>query len=163
MGRAQEQFMNNEIEFLIPGKIVISGEYAVLDGAPAIVSALNQRASIKIQKTEKQHNIFLTSAIDHIFPFIIDDDFNIVWLDSDPGVFGLVLEYAISILEIKFKEKFCINVNSSEFFQTTQDGKVHKLGIGSSAAVSVGVTQALTRFYGISSSENLLKQANSIH
>ncbi len=48
---------------------------------------------------------FLTSAIDGIFPFIIDDDFNIVWLDSDPGVFGLVLQYAINILETKFKEK----------------------------------------------------------
>ena len=32
-------------------------------------------------------------------------------------------------MEIKFKEKFCIDVNSSEFFQTTQDGKVQKLGI----------------------------------
>lgn len=163
MGKAQEQIMNNEIKFSIPGKIVISGEYAVLDGAPAIVSALNQRANIKIQKIDKQHNIFLTSAIDGIFPFIIDDDFNIVWLDSDPGAFGLVLQCAINILEIKFKEKFCIDVNSSEFFQTTQDGKVQKLGIGSSAAVSVGIIQALTQHYGISSSENLLKQANSIH
>jgi len=154
--------MNNEIEVLIPGKIVISGEYAVLDGAPAIVSALNQKANIKIQKSDKQHNIFLTSAIDGIFPFIIDDDFNIVWLDSDPGVFGLVLQYAINILETKFKEKFCIDIDSSEFFQITQDGKVHKLGIGSSAAVSVGIIQALTRYCGISS-ENLLKQAHSIH
>ena len=156
--------MSNEIEVLIPGKIVISGEYAVLDGAHAIVSALNQRVKIKIKKSDKQHNIFLTSALDSMFPFIIDDDFNVVWLDSDPGVFGLLLQYAINIMKTKFKENFCIDVNSSEFFQTTQDGRVHKLGIGSSAAVSVGITQALTQYYGISTPpEHLLKQAGSIH
>ena len=156
--------MNNETEVLIPGKIVISGEYAVLDGAPSIVSALNQKVAIKIQKSNKQHNVFLTSALDSVFPFIIDDDSNIVWLDKDPEVFGLLLEYAINIIEPEFKEKFCIDVDSSDFFRTTKDGKVRKLGIGSSAAVSVGIIQALTRYHAISSSpENLLKQANSIH
>ena len=156
--------MDNQIEILIPGKIVISGEYAVLDGASAIVSALNQKVNIKIQKSDKEQNIFLTSALESDFPFIIDDDSNIVWLDTDPGIFGLLLQYAINIIKPKFKEKFCINIDSSEFFQTTEDGKAHKLGIGSSAAVSVGIIQGLSRYHDISSSpENLLKQANSIH
>ena len=156
--------MSNEIEVLIPGKIVISGEYAVLDGAHAIVSALNQRVKIKIKKSDKQHNIFLTSALDSMFPFIIDDDSNIVWLDKDPEAFGLLLEYAINIIEPEFKEKFCIDVDSSDFFRTTKDGKVRKLGIGSSAAVSVGITQALSQYQTLRSSpENLLTQANSIH
>ncbi len=156
--------MNNEIEVLIPGKVVISGEYAVLDGAPAIISALSQKVNIKIQKSDKKHNIFLTSALESIFPFIIDDDSNIIWLDTDPGVFGFLIQHAINIIKPKFKEKFCIDVDSSEFFQTTQDGKDYKLGIGSSAAVSVGITHALSRYHDISSSpEKLLKQANSIH
>ncbi len=54
--------MNNGIGVSIPGKIVISGEYAVLDGALAILATLNQRANIKNQKSDKNYNIYSTSA-----------------------------------------------------------------------------------------------------
>ena len=156
--------MNNEIQVSIPGKIVISGEYAVLDGAPAIVSTLNQKVNITIQKSDKNHNIYITSGLDGVFPFTIDDDFNALWLQADPGVFGLLLQHAFKILKPKLKEKLYIVVDSSEFFRTTNDGVAIKLGIGSSAAVSVGITQALSQYQDIrSSSENLLTQANSIH
>ena len=156
--------MNNEIQVSIPGKIVISGEYAVLDGAPAIVSTLNQKVNITIQKSDKNHNIYTTSVLQGVFPFTIDDDSNVVWLKTDPGVFGLLLQHAFKILKPKLNEKLCISVDSSEFFQTTKDGTAVKLGIGSSAAVSVGITQALSQYQKIrSSSENQLTQANSIH
>ena len=127
--------MNSEIVVSTPGKIVISGEYAVLDGASSIVSTLNQRANISIHKSDKNYNIFSTSALESIFPFTIDEDSNIVWFDADPGVFGLLLEHAFNILKPQLKEKFCISVDSSEFFRTTKDGAAIKLGIGSSAAV----------------------------
>ena len=156
--------MNNGIEVSIPGKIVISGEYAVLDGAPAIVSTVKQKVKISIQTSVNNHNIYSTSALDGVFPFRTDDDFNVLWLDADPGIFGSLLKYAFRILKPKLKEKLCIDIESSEFFQTTKDGTVHKLGIGSSAAVSIGITQALSEYQAIlSSPENLLTQANSIH
>ena len=156
--------MNNEIQVSIPGKIVISGEYAVLDGAPAIVSTLKQKVNITIQKSDKNHNIYTTSVLEGVFPFTMDDDANVLWLEADPGVFGLLLQYAFKILKPKLKEKLRIAVDSSEFFRTTNDGVAIKLGIGSSAAVSVGITQALSQYQDIRSSpENLLTQANSIH
>lgn len=156
--------MNNEIQVSIPGKIVISGEYAVLDGAQAIVSTLKQKVNITIQKSDKNHNIYTTSVLQGVFPFTIDDDANVLWLEADPGVFGLLLQHAFKILQPKLKEKLCIVVDSSEFFRTTKDGIAIKLGIGSSAAVSVGITQALSQYQDIRSSpKNLLTQANSIH
>ena len=156
--------MNNSIKVSIPGKIVISGEYAVLYGASAIVSSLNQRAAITIKNSNKQHNIFVTSGLESNFPFIIDDDANIIWLDLDPGAYGLLLKHAFNILKPKLKEKLSITVDSSEFFQTTRDGVIHKLGIGSSAAVSVGITEALSHYQAVSTSpKKLLNQANSIH
>ncbi len=156
--------MNNEIQVSIPGKIVISGEYAVLDGAPAIVSTLKQKVNITIQKSDKKHNIYTTSVLQGVFPFTMDDDANVLWLEADPGVFGLLLQHAFKILKPKLKEKLRIAVDSSEFFRTTNDGVAIKLGIGSSAAVSVGITQALSQYQAIRSSpENLLSQANSIH
>ncbi len=156
--------MNNEIQVSIPGKIVISGEYAVLDGAPAIVSTLKQKVNITIQKSDKNHNIYTTSVLQGVFPFTMDDDANVLWLEADPGVFGLLLQHAFKILKPKLKENLWIAVDSSEFFRTTKDGTAIKLGIGSSAAVSVGITQALSQYQAIRSSpENLLTQANSIH
>ena len=156
--------MNNEIQVSVPGKIVVSGEYAVLDGAPAIVSTLKQKVNITIQKSDKNHNIYTTSILQGVFPFTMDDDANVLWPEADPGVFGLLLQHAFKILKPKLKEKLCIAVDSSEFFRTTKDGTAIKLGIGSSAAVSVGITQALSQYQAIRSSpENLLTQANSIH
>ena len=156
--------MNNEIQVSIPGKIVISGEYAVLDGAPAIVSTLKQKVNITIQKSDKKHNVYTTSVLQGVFPFTMDDDANVLWLEADPGVFGLLLQHAFKILNPKLKEKLWIAVDSSEFFRTANDGTAIKLGIGSSAAVSVGITQALSQYQAIRSSpENLLSQANSIH
>ena len=94
----------------------------------------------------------------------MDDDANVLWLEADPGVFGLLLQHAFKILKPKLKENLWIAVDSSEFFRTTKDGTAIKLGIGSSAAVSVGITQALSQYQAIRSSpENLLSQANSIH
>ena len=55
--------MNHEIQVSIPGKVVISGEYAVLDGAPAIVSTLKQKVNITIQKSDKNHNIYIDSIM----------------------------------------------------------------------------------------------------
>ena len=156
--------MNNGIGVSVPGKIVISGEYAVLDGALAILTTLNQRANIRIQKSDKNHNIYSTSALEGVFPFTIDDDANVLWLEADPGEYGSLLQHAFKILKPMLKEKLSIIVDSSEFFQTTKDGTAIKLGIGSSAAVSVGITQALFQYQEIESSpRNLLTQANSIH
>lgn len=75
-----------------------------------------------------------------------------------------MLQHAFKVLKPKLKEKLCIAVDSSEFFRTTNDGTAIKLGIGSSAAVAVGISQALSQFQDIRSSpEILLTQANSIH
>ena len=156
--------MNNEIGVSIPGKIVISGEYAVLDGALAILTTLNQKVNIKIQESDKNHNVYLTSALEGVFPFVTDDDANIIWLEADPGTYGLLLQHAFKILKPMIKEKLSIIVDSSEFFRTTKDRTAIKLGIGSSAAVSVGITQALFQYQEIISSPgNLLTQANIIH
>ena len=156
--------MKNEIKVSIPGKIVISGEYAVLDGSPAIVSTRKEKANITIQKSEKNHNIYSTSALEDIYPFKIENDSNVVWLEEDPGEFGSLIKHAFKILQPKLKQKLHIAIDSSKFFRIRKDRTAIKLGIGSSAAVSVGITRALSQYQEILTlPENLLAQANSIH
>ncbi|HEX7719131.1 MAG TPA: hypothetical protein VF389_04940, partial [Woeseiaceae bacterium] len=49
-----------EVMMSAPGKAVLCGEYAVLDGAPAIVMAVNCRARVKLQSTnEASHSLAL--------------------------------------------------------------------------------------------------------
>jgi len=42
-----------------PGKVVIAGEYAVLDGAPAICMAVNRRAHVSITTSDIDHHSVL--------------------------------------------------------------------------------------------------------
>ena len=40
-----------------PGKVVLAGEYAVLDGAPAICAALDRRARVQIAPSGTDHHV----------------------------------------------------------------------------------------------------------
>ena len=40
------------IEASAPGKMVLVGEYAVLEGSPALVSAVNREAKVRLELTE---------------------------------------------------------------------------------------------------------------
>ena len=40
-----------------PGKFVLSGEYAVLDGAPAVCVAVDRRARVSIEPYDSDHCI----------------------------------------------------------------------------------------------------------
>lgn len=47
-----DQLSINAVRTSAPGKVVVSGEYAVLIGAPAIAMAINRRASCSLQVTD---------------------------------------------------------------------------------------------------------------
>ncbi len=48
-----------DVKTSAPGKVVVSGEYAVLDGAPAICMAVNRRAHISITTTDNDYHSVL--------------------------------------------------------------------------------------------------------
>jgi len=92
-----------------PGKLILTGEYAVLDGAPAIVLAMNRRAV-----ATRGPNTRLRGSS----PFLI------ALADEVAQRFGADSIAARAALEVA--------VDSSEFYDGAQ-----KLGLGSSAAVTV--------------------------
>jgi len=90
-----------------PGKLIITGEYAVLDGAPAIVLAVDRRAIARRNGTPRGSSPFLIAVADEI-----------------AARRGAADPAAHAALEI--------SVDSRAFYH-----RITKLGLGSSAAVTV--------------------------
>ncbi|HET9987116.1 MAG TPA: hypothetical protein VFQ65_01320 [Kofleriaceae bacterium] len=93
-----------------PGKLILTGEYAVLDGAPALVVAVDRRVTARRRTGPHGSSPFLVAVADEI-----------------ARVYGPDSPAAAAAMEIV--------VDSSTFFLGNT-----KLGLGSSAAVTVAAT-----------------------
>jgi len=93
-----------------PGKLIITGEYAVLDGAPALVVAVNRRAIATRQRGPRGSSPFLIAVAEEIERRLGKDD---------PAT----------------RAAFEVVVDSTRFYHMGT-----KLGLGSSAAVTVAAT-----------------------
>jgi phosphomevalonate kinase len=93
-----------------PGKLIVTGEYAVLDGAPAIVIAVDRRAIARRNATPRGSSPFLLAVADEI-----------------TARRGAADPAARAALEV--------SVDSTAFYD-----RMTKLGLGSSAAVTVAAT-----------------------
>src|SRR3954465_8219320 len=93
-----------------PGKLILTGEYAVLDGAPALVIAVNRRVLAARRRAPRGSSPFLVAVADEIARRH----------GADHPATRAAME---------------ITVDSSAFYLGDQ-----KLGLGSSAAVTVAAT-----------------------
>ena len=125
-----------------PGKAVLSGEYVVLEGAPAIATALNRRARIKLSKTRQEfHSVTAPGYMDGTWRFLQDRHGAFNWQDELPAASSFaLLENVWKRIPIDATLRLSVSIDSSEFFDPSSG---LKLGIGSSAAVATALTQAL--------------------
>ena len=137
----QESLM--KIETTASGKVFFSGEYMALEGGRAIILSTPQSAKVSISENNETNNILFSSMSDHSYPFLIDEEMQIAWLEEDPMHLGSVLNEAVNQFNRSFSGK-SISIDTSEFFY-----KERKIGIGSSAAVSVALTKALNKLLGL--------------
>jgi phosphomevalonate kinase len=93
-----------------PGKLIVTGEYAVLEGAPALVVAMNRRAIATRRRGPRGSSAFLLAIVDEIEKRVGKDD---------PAT-----RAALEVV-----------VDSTRFYEGGM-----KLGLGSSAAVTVAAT-----------------------
>ncbi|MGB5345714.1 MAG: hypothetical protein WBN23_06075 [Woeseia sp.] len=125
-----------------PGKIVLCGEYAVLHGAPAIAAAVSRRARVDVEATaragvrvrapgyrddEISYRLLPGGALEQDAPVAPDRDFALfeqLWKACAPAVTGG--------LEIR--------LDTAAF---SDPATRRKLGLGSSAALSVALVAAL--------------------
>lgn len=144
------------IRVLAPGKMVLVGEYAVLYGAPALVAAVDREAAVSLS-TQAGAGLVVHA------PDIGIVNLRLYWESGHLGlqngrplppvlkVVSGVLGFYSSRLQARVAhEELRIEIDTSGFVQQADNCK---LGLGSSAAVTVALTRALLTYLEASKSE----------
>lgn len=138
--------MSIMIKASAPGKLYITGEYAVLEpNHPAIIIAVDQFITVSV--TESQHEGSITSSYSNFLPIPWRRKDGKVWIDERENPFNYVLQ-AIRTTEQYVQEQhqsvrfFHLDINSH---LANKDGR--KYGLGSSGSVTVATIKALLQFY----------------
>lgn len=124
-----------------PGKLVLLGEYAVLEGAPALVLAVDRRARVSL--VPSGHDSWeIASPTFGLQARLQLRDGNATWIDNA----ATELQW-IAILLARFPQAQalppCRLELDSDAFYLDHAGTLAKLGLGSSAALTVALLGAL--------------------
>jgi phosphomevalonate kinase len=120
-----------------PGKVVLSGEYAVLVGAPAVCMAIDRRAHVTIAASDGEHHVVSRVGKSNEPCRFKSSDGIIEWID-DGDDFAL-LEDVWETVGLAPTSNVSLRLDTREFSDVATG---NKMGIGSSAALTVALTAA---------------------
>ena len=135
-GKARRRGASKLIETSAPGKVVLSGEYAVLAGAPALVAALDRRVTCRLTLRRQGGWEFLGTGHDMRQQMSLDD----VLASAANTLAGIVPQV---LRPFETPPHVRVELDSSACYLNGI-----KLGIGSSAAVVVSFATALAALAG---------------
>ena len=121
-----------------PGKIVLAGEYAVLDGAPAICAALDRRARVQIVPSDTDHHVVMAPGFSDARGEFLALDGELQWL-AGGDEFPLLTDVWHTANAMP-SAKLSLQLDTREFIDAEQGVKI---GIGSSAALTTALAAAL--------------------
>ena len=135
-----------EKEVSAPGKLILLGEYAVLEGAHALVASVDRRASVQ-WRTRELEFLLESSHLDRILSFIIDENGTPLYDEQYPPdikklrFFNAAFATGRQVLKERGRnlKPAHIKLDTSEFY--TEQGL--KMGFGSSAALTVSIIAAM--------------------
>lgn len=137
------------MEVSAPGKLLLAGEYAVLDGAPGLVMAVDRRARVSLEPSpDKRWHLTSLQDRSRKGSFTFGNDGHPQWRNrAEQGTFALVdtVLRNLDLLALASLPAFSLVLDTTEFFES---GGNQKLGLGSSAALTVALTDALERWAG---------------
>jgi len=137
-----------------PGKLVLLGEYAVLFGHPAMVAAVNRRARVKLSASEDDHWSVVAPGFEESSPaFDLEPIGGFRWREPRSATaarFVLVERVLDSLVTARLVDPGDLAparlvLDTREFYHSTAGGE-EKLGVGSSAALTVALTETLRRW-----------------
>jgi phosphomevalonate kinase len=122
-----------------PGKAVLAGEYAVLEGAPAIAMAVNCRARVAVLPSP-DGRCSVQSAGGHIVHFGTGAPGELQWLDGGEHQEHALFQEVWREAKIGPAEPMAFTLDTRTLFDGASGAK---LGLGSSAALAVALAAAL--------------------
>ena len=128
------------IQYRAPGKAVVWGEYAVLEGAPAMVMAVDRYASAKIEAGVGQWDLVSTGFDDQAC--LSTEALMKLGAGEPEGVAGLIRAALTALGDPALPSSAARILTASQDFH--RNGI--KLGIGSSAAVCTAACAAIAEF-----------------
>ena len=147
-----------KVKVSAPGKVFISGEYLALDGSLATILSTKQRATITIKDSNNTFNVLYSLPSNKSFAFDVNNDFKIDWINDDPKEIGSFIEQAILEMQIK-PTKIQFVIDTTDFYSQNK-----KIGIGSSAAISSALTNAINKYFDKGySQKKVIDVAISLH
>jgi phosphomevalonate kinase len=124
-----------------PGKLILCGEYAVLRDAPAVVMAVDRRATVTITPHEESWHVLSTPGFAHgTWRFEVRAGEGPAWLDGPPQPAMPVVEAVFAGREVGEFPPSRIDIDTRAF---TDPESGTKFGLGSSAAATVALVAAL--------------------
>lgn len=151
-----------------PGKLVVFGDYAVLEGAPAVAVSVDVRARAQVDVTGGRDSVFIDVAGGKAFDFVAEPGAPLVWTRESPGERGTLVAAVIDTCHELMHSRgplpaLRISLKTDAFF-TSRGGSTAKLGLGSSAAALVALSGALLRALGIQlERDSLLHVCHTAH
>lgn len=136
-----------------PGKLVVFGDYAVLEGAPAAAVSVDVRARAQVDPIDGRDSVFIDLGGGRAYDFVVEPGASLRWLAEPPAgrgkLIAAVLDTCHELVHLTGTVPgLRISVNTDAFY-TDVGGRVEKLGLGSSAAALVALTGALIATLGI--------------
>lgn len=136
-----------------PGKIVLLGEYAVVEGIPGLALAVDRHARVALHDCDvDQCRVEAPQIRAAPAAFELTSEGAIRWAEPPAGAFGrsaALIEHLLA--EVRRRggkiRPFRLHIDSGALFQTGALGAI-KLGLGSSAAVAVALDAALNQAFG---------------
>lgn len=145
--------MNNSIiEASKPGKLILLGEYAVLEQAPCVVAAADKNCIVQVESSEeKEFRLEASNPEIADVEFIISQENEIEFTSNISADDRQRLRFVTAVLNNIIDEESgeiepaVINIDTENFYHP---GSGDKLGLGASAAITVTLLSALKEYIG---------------